>query len=290
MSTPSSKLFAQEIAGREVAPGKVVGWWLGGSGFIFKTPGGAQIWIDPYLSNAVSKTFGLNRAFPPPVEASDARPDILISTHWHEDHFDPEAIPLIAGSSPRTQFVMAHSSIARAWYWGVKNERITGVGIGDKIQIRDAIIEIVPAHHESGVAGWEAPDAFGVLLKVGDLKIYHTGDTGYYTLLRDMKSRKFDVVIACINGVTGNMDAHEAAMLAWQLGASTVIPMHHELWDSNPAGDAATLDPNLFAQTYRCLGGQGKVLLPEVGAEFELKKPDANPVAGCSVAKCPVAG
>ena len=61
----SGSLVAR-IAEEVVAPGHVTGWWLGGSGFVFKTPGGTQIYIDPYLSDIVRDIFGSARAFPPP--------------------------------------------------------------------------------------------------------------------------------------------------------------------------------------------------------------------------------
>ena len=90
--------------------------------------------------------------------------------------------------------------------------------------------------------------------------------------LRALKSWKPDVATLCINGVSGNMDAHEAALLAWQLGARTVIPHHHYLWAAQSSPSEATLDPRLFETTYRKLGGTGDVILPEIGREMEFKK------------------
>jgi L-ascorbate metabolism protein UlaG (beta-lactamase superfamily) len=73
-----------------------------------------------------------------------------------------------------------------------------------------------------------------------------------------------------INGAGGNMNAHEAALLAWQLGARTVVPMHHVLWKDFTGGEQATLDPRLMADTYRRLGGAGEVKLLDVGDGFVL--------------------
>ena len=66
------------------------------------------------------------------------------------------------------------------------------------------------------------------------------------------------------------MNAHEAALLAWQLGSRVVVPMHHLIWAGNPGGAEATLDPQMFAETYRRLGGKGTVVMPEVGKEVAL--------------------
>jgi L-ascorbate metabolism protein UlaG (beta-lactamase superfamily) len=261
--------LAERIAAHDVRPGHVVAWWLGGSGFVFKTPAGTQVYVDPYLSDVVSGIFGISRAFPPPVRAEEARPDVVVSTHWHEDHLDPGAIPIIARQSPKTRFVMSPSAMARALSWGVPRDSVTTLSAGQSVELGDVRLTHVPARHESGTVGWEVPDAMGVVLAAQGLTIYHTGDTEYDIRLRLLKSQGFDVVMACINGVGGNMNAHEAALLVWQLGAPLVIPMHHYLWATNTAGDEATLDPAVFADTYHKLGGRGRVAIPELGQPID---------------------
>jgi L-ascorbate 6-phosphate lactonase len=269
-STLGASALALRIAERDVPSGQVVTWWLGGSGFVFKTPGNVQVWIDPYLSDVARTVFGLGRAFPPPITAEEARPDAVIATHWHEDHLDPGTIPVLARRCPKARFIMPPSAMARALSWGMMREQVTPLTVGRSTQVGDVKVTAVPARHEAGVPGWEVPDAMGVVLEVAGLKIYHTGDTEYDLRLRALKSHKVDVFLGCINGVGGNMNAHEAALLAWQLGVSVAIPMHHLLWDHNPGGDEATLDPQLFAGTYKKLGGIGRVVLPEIGCEIPL--------------------
>ncbi|HVF11430.1 MAG TPA: MBL fold metallo-hydrolase [Abditibacteriaceae bacterium] len=261
--------LAAEIAQRQIKTGHISAWWLGGSGFVFKTPGGLQVFIDPYLSDVVNAIWGLERALPAPIRAGDARPDVCISTHWHEDHLDPGTIPVIAQNSPATRFVMPPSAMSRAAGWGVPRDRIAVLSNDQSLEIGDIKITATPARHDAGLTGWEAPDAMGVILEATGLKIYHSGDTEYDNRLRMMWRERFDVATVPINGVTGNMNAHEAALLCWQLGAKTVIPHHHLLWASNPGGEDATWDPNLFAQTYANLGGAGRVMLPEIGVEME---------------------
>src|SRR5438552_9935605 len=106
MDTPqkSSPGLNERTRQREVPSGQVIAWWLGGAGFIFKTSAGTQIYVDPYLSDVVNAIFGQARAFPPPILAKHARPDLLICTHWHEDHLDPESIPIIARHNRSARF------------------------------------------------------------------------------------------------------------------------------------------------------------------------------------------
>ena len=262
----------QKIEAKTVAPKTVSAWWLAGSGFVFKTPDGAQILIDPYLSNSVEGSFGARRAVPIPLAPEALRPDVVIATHWHEDHLDPGTIPVIARHSPQTHFIMPPSALSRAAGWGLPFARVTALECGQTASIGALQVTGVAARHDAGIAGWEAPDAIGVILQFDGVTIYHSGDTEYDARLRELKSKNLDAALVCINGVTGNMNAHEAALLCWQIGARLSVPIHHLLWDKNEDVNA-TLDPNLFAQTYRNLGGQGRVIAPQVGEEIVIGSP-----------------
>lgn len=271
--------LATRISSRVVPRGKVVAWWLGGTGFIFKLPDGTRICVDPYLSNIVNNIFGIARGFPAPITPQELDAHVVVSTHTHEDHLDPGSIPQIAAAHPTTRFIMPPSATSRALGWGLSRQQVIAFSAGSEFTIDNVTLAHAPARHDAGVPGWETPDAMGLFIRVAGqagnnpesgFTIYHTGDTEYDLRLRHLRTRKPDVAILCINGAGGNMNAHEAALLAWQLGAQTVIPMHHILWDRNIGGDEATLDPQLFADTYRKLGGSGRVVLPEIGAEIEL--------------------
>src|SRR5258708_8234193 len=89
-------MLKDELIQTPVEAGTVRAWWLGGTGFIFKTHKGTQIYVDPYLSDSVAAIFGQPRGFPAPIALEDVRPDLVIATHFHEDHLDPGGIPPIA--------------------------------------------------------------------------------------------------------------------------------------------------------------------------------------------------
>jgi L-ascorbate metabolism protein UlaG (beta-lactamase superfamily) len=259
--------LVQTIAATQVPAGNVMAWWLGGTGFVFKTAAGTQIYVDPYFSNCVAGIFGVERAFPAPISAEEARPDLLIATHWHEDHLDPEGLPILARAS-QAQFLAPPSCVSRLLGWGVARDRVSGLSVGQTHTFRDIAITAVAARHVAGVPGWECDDAVGLLLDFGGLRVYHSGDTEYDLRLRALaydKARPIDVCMLVINGAGGNMNAHEAALLGWQLGARTLIPMHHVLWKDFTGGEQATLDPQLLVDTYRRLGGTGHVKPLSVG-------------------------
>jgi L-ascorbate metabolism protein UlaG (beta-lactamase superfamily) len=138
----------------------------------------------------------------------------------------------------------------------------------------DVKITAVAARHIAGVPGWETHDAIGLLLDFGGLRVYHSGDTEYDLRLRALAydtQAPIHVCMLVFNGAGGNMNAHEAALLAWQLGAKVIIPMHHILWKDFTGGEQATLDPHLLADTYRRLGGAGEVKIIGVGEGLHLQ-------------------
>src|SRR5205823_1462808 len=125
-------------------------------------------------------------------------------------------------------------------------------------------------------------DAVGYLLDIGGVRLYHSGDSEYDHTMRAVANADVDVMLVCINGTAGNMNAHEAALLAWQVRPRVVVPMHFGLWVdegyTNLGGDPlrepggslrepqeATLDPRIFVDTYRKLGGEAEVVIPEIG-------------------------
>jgi L-ascorbate metabolism protein UlaG (beta-lactamase superfamily) len=264
--------LATTIASTQVPTGQIYAWWLGGTGFVFKTPAGTQIYVDPYFTNCVAQIFGVERGFPAPIAAEEARPDLLIATHWHEDHLDPEGLPIVARHS-QARFLAPPSCVARLLGWGVPRGRVDGLSTGQSHTFRDVTITAVAARHIAGVPGWESDDAIGLLLEFDRLRVYHSGDTEYDLRLRALaydKARPIDVAMLVINGAGGNMNAHEAALLGWQLGARTLVPMHHILWKDFTGGEQATLDPQLMADTYARLGGSGAVCALAVGERIDL--------------------
>ena len=166
------------------------------------------------------------------------------------------------------------SCVSRMLGWGIGRDRVTGITTGQTQAFGDVKITAVPARHVAGVPGWETPDAIGLLIDFGSLRVYHSGDTEYDLRLRTLAYDKQAPIHACmlvINGAGGNMNAHEAALLAWQLGAKVIMPMHHILWKDFTGGEQATLDPHVLADTYGRLGGAGEVKIIEVGEGLYLQ-------------------
>lgn len=64
--------------------------WLGQAGLFFETEG-IRILVDPYLSDSVARENpGCRRRVAVKEEFFSVTPDLLILTHDHPDHYDPE--------------------------------------------------------------------------------------------------------------------------------------------------------------------------------------------------------
>ena len=65
--------------------------WLGQAGLLFDT-GKTKVMIDPYFSDSVEKVNPKSyRRTPVKEELFALEPDVLLFTHDHLDHYDPES-------------------------------------------------------------------------------------------------------------------------------------------------------------------------------------------------------
>jgi L-ascorbate 6-phosphate lactonase len=259
-ATKTATELWQEIQRATVQPGTLALWWLYQSGVLLKTSGGTVVVIDPYLSDAVLQTYRLPRHVPAPLDPLEVEADALLATHSHADHLDPGSINAFLDHKS-TRFIgppMATENVLAA---GVDRARTTSVGRGDVVEIGDLTVRAVQARHLFGLE--PTPDAVGYVLEADGVTIYHSGDTEYDSeIVSDTQGVTASFI--SINGTTGNMNAHEAAMLAWLQGAKLAVPFHYGLWRDADYGEGATLDPELFVNTYHRLhpGGHTHVLRP----------------------------
>lgn len=233
-----------------VAKGLLLINWIGQAGFLIKTPEGSIICIDPYLSNSVEKFEGpeTRRMWFPSFSMEEFKPDVVICTHDHLDHTDPETLPLIAAYSNAIFFGPGESCIHMS-RMNIDSTRIKEMVIGQEYQFEDVRFKAVFAKHTQ--------ESIGIIIEVSDIKIYITGDTEYCDELFEVKKEKPDLLIACINGKYGNLNAEEACNLAFEIGVSAVLPMHFGLIPSN------TVRPDDFEQKCAGKGIQCFILKPE---------------------------
>ncbi len=210
---------------RQDAPSKdkVIIYWLGGAGFVFKFNSGEIICVDPYLSDAAERLFGFRRLSLAPLQAGDLACDLLLLTHEHADHLDIDSFDAIVKANPGGR-VLAPASCAD--FLASRNAAHEVISPGTLSQLGKVTIRTVAADH-----GDLCPDAVGFVISFAGRNLYHTGDTALdENLMAEAIKAQPEIIIPCINGVYGNMNETEAAILAGQCRARIAIPSHFWLF------------------------------------------------------------
>lgn len=205
--------------------------WLTQSGLLFENSR-ARIMVDPYLADTMGQ---LNerkkRKIPVDKSFYEAHPDIILITHAHIDHCNPETLQiLLCNEMERSVTVLASE------------------GAYEKLMEM-----VIPAHHniilvsphtvwsERGITFYavhaEHSDrtAVGFIIDDGKKTYYISGDTLYnYDVIDDvldLVEDGVDYAFLPINGRGNNMNAKDAADFAYEIDAKQAIPTHYGLID-----------------------------------------------------------
>ncbi len=169
-----------------------------------------------------------------PKGAEDVNPTHIALSHGHADHL-ADAV----GIATRTG---AHCvAIVELTNW-LESQGVTETSdpnLGGTVEFDWGSIKLVPAWHTSTAPGSEeAPyspvhgvalgTAAGLIIRIGETTVYHTGDTCLFGDMKLIGERDpVDVALIPIGGHY-TMDRHDAAVAAELIGAATVIPMHYD--------------------------------------------------------------
>jgi len=224
--------------------------WLGHSCFEVRSK--YKLLIDPFLDSNPAAA----------VRSTEVEPDFIAVTHGHFDHLgDTVKIAHRTGCT----VVCIHELSQYLRSRGVRTE---GMNIGGTITQGDISITMTDACHSSSIdeSGhtFDGGKAAGFIIRVGDICIYHAGDTG---LFRDMQLigelYKPDVAIVPIGG-RYTMDARDAALAVGMLRPRLAIPMHYNTYDR------ISQDPHIFESYVKKTSGADVIIL-DAGGYIDLK-------------------
>jgi L-ascorbate metabolism protein UlaG (beta-lactamase superfamily) len=183
--------------------------------------------IDPYFSDCVAKVHPENtRRVPIDARFLNMTPDVLVFTHDHLDHYDPETAPLYFAKTDKQMTVLCPSSI-----W--QKARVHGGGHnyvvfdrGTEWTAGDVRLRAVKAAHSE-------PFAIGVIIEdlTDGRKYYITGDTLYNSEIFADLPKDIDLVFLPINGVGNNMNEVDAVRFFKKSGARAAVPYHVGMFD-----------------------------------------------------------
>jgi L-ascorbate 6-phosphate lactonase len=248
--TTTAPTILETLAKLEPPPSSVVLSWLGQSSVVLRL-GAVTALLDPFLSP------DRDRLVAPAFPAEQARGvDLVLVTHDHYDHLDEIALPAIAAASPSAVFVVPEEIVPRVTGLGIEPARVRGLAPDGRTEMGAVTVEAVPACHGEGAAdAYRLGPFLGYVVSAGGARVYHAGDTipfeGLGQRLRDLQ---IDLALLPINGrdekreaqgIVGNLDAREAALLAWEIGADAVVPLHWDMFAANPG------DPGAFVAAAR---------------------------------------
>ena len=197
--------------------------WIGQAGLLLQT-GKTTVIIDPYLSDSVVKVNPNNwRRVPVDESLFDIKPDVMVFTHNHLDHYDPETVPHFITADTCVTVLSPSTVWDEVRKIGGKNNYV----LFDRHTLwthEDISFYAVKAQHSD-------VSAIGVIIKCEGKTYYVTGDTLYSTEIFPDLPEDIDVVFLPVNGVGNNMNMTDAAAFAAKTGAKKVVPMHIGMFD-----------------------------------------------------------
>jgi L-ascorbate metabolism protein UlaG (beta-lactamase superfamily) len=194
--------------------------------------------------------------------------DVTITSHSHTDHQDPETLRALLRANPAMSLVVPAATLGQCCERiGIPESRPIPIDEGMTLEIGPFAITAIASAHETLEYNEKGACIFlGYLLRFGGWTIYHAGDTvDYPGLAEKLHAFHVDVALLPINGrgkgVSGNLDATEAANLARRMGARIAIPCHYDMFEFNTANPVSFRDASAAC-------GQPCVIL-SVGERYE---------------------
>ena len=181
--------------------------WNGHDGYRLKADN-KIIYIDPF------------KLIPEYNNKNDA--DLILITHNHFDHLSTKDIDNIINNNTK---IICSSECVEILYKNYNKNEIIDLKPNDSIKIDNIKIESIRAFNTDKDFHPKEDNKIGFILDIGNLRIYHTGDTD---IIPEMGQVSPDIAFVPVSG-TYVMNAEEAAQATNELikPKKIAIPMHY---------------------------------------------------------------
>ena len=194
-----------------------------------KTTTIGSVEFERYIQSAFRLQSGDTVVYVDPHRLDDGPPaGLILITHEHFDHMDPNAINAVATDDT---VIVANAPCARQLQGKVKG-RVVSVQEGDTVTEKDVEIRAVAGYNGHHPRGFNV----GFVFRLGGQTVFHAGDTDRVPEMSQLG--EIDVALLPIGG-TYTMAEAEAAEAVRMMRPRVVIPMHY--------GYATGGDPEKFA-------------------------------------------
>ena len=198
--------------------------FLGQAGLLFEKDG-FKIMIDPYLSNSVERINPKNyRRVEVKEGLFEIKPDVMIFTHNHLDHYDPQTVEKFINDKSNILVLSPKSVYDEVRKFGGNNNYVL---FNRHTQWCEKGIKFsaVKAEHSD-------PTPIGVIIDDGENRYYITGDTLYNEEIFEDIPKDIYALFLPANGVGNNMNMEDAARFAKRIKAKYTVPIHIGMFDS----------------------------------------------------------
>lgn len=215
--------------------------YLGQCCFLLEADG-VRIVTDPYLSSYVDRNHeGWKRAYEPPCTLADLEPDLVLISHSHDDHMDPETLGAYKKSGGDAVIAAPAPEIGLLKEIGFR--KIIEARAEKSFQFRDVtILPIACAHTDLATDEHGRFRNLSYVIDFGEKCVFFGGDMSLYDGLEEriMVENCSILILPCNGrdeertkqGIIGNITAEEAAQLSYSLMVP-FIPAHHDLYPGN---------------------------------------------------------